>query len=314
VKLKIQRAHKLIELHSEARDKIQQGGEIMKKIRIVAGALPFMAVHAIAIAAPFFMAFRWWYIPLVVVVYYFRMWGVTIGYHRFFAHKAFKTSRTFQYALAFIAESSAQKGIAWWAGWHREHHRPDVTDTSRDIHTPVGNGFWWSHVGWIFSGKYNETRWDLVSDIGSFPELRWLSKYHLVPPVTLAVSTFLTGRLTGNGWGDAFSLLVWGFFVTTAMLWHGSFCINSLAHIRMWGSRKLWNTPFNTFDSMVLNVITGGEGWHDSHHAHQAAAKQGERNQMEPTYSILCLLAWVGVVWDLKPRPTAARYELLGGA
>ncbi len=157
-------------------------------------SLPFVAVHLACIAA-FFLKFHWSYLIVCLALYYTRMFFVTAGYHRYFSHRSFKTSRAFQFVMAFMATMSTQKGVLWWAANHRHHHR--YSDTEEDLHSPSLRGFLWSHVGWILSDRYNETRTELIGDFHKYPELRWLNKYHVVPPVILG-RLHVPGRRLGH--------------------------------------------------------------------------------------------------------------------
>ena len=254
-------------------------------------AIPFAAIHLACFAA-FFVEFHWWYPLLTLALYYAGMFFVTAGYHRYFSHRSFKTSRVFQFLLAFLAMTSSQKGVLWWAAHHRNHHR--YSDTPDDIHSPDQRGFWWSHVGWILSDRYNGTRTELIGDFYKFPELRWLNRYHLVPPVALAVTLFLAG-----GWGA----LVWGFFISTVMLWHGSFTVNSLAHVF---GRRRYPTTDTSKNSFLLALLTLGEGWHNNHHHFMASARQGFFWwEIDATYYGLKILSWLRIVWDLRQPPAA---------
>lgn len=251
--------------------------------------LPFWAVH-LACLAVFWIEFRWSYVALCLALYFARMFFVTAGYHRYFSHRGFKTGRVFQFLLAYGAMTSAQKGVLWWAAHHRHHHR--YADTEQDLHSPGLRGFWWSHVGWILSNRYNRTEVEQIRDFYKFPELRWLNRWFLVPPLTLAVALFLTG-----GW----DWLVWGFFVSTVLLWHGSFLVNSLAHVF---GRRRYPTPDNSRNSFLMALITLGEGWHNNHHHYMASARQGFFWwEIDVTYYLLKLLAWFGLVWELREPP-----------
>jgi stearoyl-CoA desaturase (delta-9 desaturase) len=252
-------------------------------------SIPFFAVHLACLAA-FFVGFRWSYLILCLAMYYVRMFFVTAGYHRYFSHRSFKTSRAFQFVLAFMAMTSTQKGVLWWAANHRHHHR--FSDTEEDLHSPSLRGFWWSHVGWILSDRYNTTQVDLIPDFYKYPELRWLNRYHLVPPVTLATTLFLVG-----GWGA----LVWGFFMSTVLLWHSSFTVNSLAHIF---GRRRYPTTDTSRNSLLLALLTMGEGWHNNHHHYMASARQGFFWwEVDVTYYALRVLSWFRIVWDLRQPP-----------
>src|SRR5215475_13591616 len=155
-------------------------------------SLPFALVHLASIGI-FFVPFRWSYLITCIALVAVRMFWVTAGYHRYFSHRSFKTSRAFQFVIAFMAMTSSQKGVLWWAAHHRHHHR--FSDQEDDLHSPTLFGFFWSHVGWIVSNKYEDTRFYYIGDFAKFPELRWLNKYHLVPPAILAVTLFLIGGL-----------------------------------------------------------------------------------------------------------------------
>jgi len=255
-------------------------------------AAPFFAVHLVCLAA-FFVPFRWSYLIVCLAVLYVRMFFVTAGYHRYFSHRSFKTSRIFQFVLAFMATSSTQKGVLWWAANHRHHHR--YSDTEEDLHSPSLFGFWWSHVGWILSDKYNRTQVDLIRDFFKYPELRWLNRYHLVPPIVLATVLFLIG-----GWG----MLVWGFFISTVLLWHTSFTINSLSHIFGW---RRYDTSDTSKNNPFLALLTMGEGWHNNHHHFMASARQGFLWwEVDLTYYTLRVLSWFRIVWDLRQPPETA--------
>jgi len=181
----------------------------------------------------FISGFSWAALAVCLALYVIRMFGITGVYHRYFSHRTYKTSRPFQFVLAFLGATSAQKGPIWWASHHRHHHQH--SDTEEDIHPPRIYGLWWAHVGWVLSTQFIGTRDELVRDLMKFPELRWLDKYHLIPPV------ILIGLVTGFGyicqvyWPELHTgplqMFVWGFCISTTLLYHGTFCINSLAHI-----------------------------------------------------------------------------------
>jgi len=252
-------------------------------------AVPFLLVHVAALGV-FLIPFKAWYVGLAVGLYYLRMFGVTAGYHRLFAHRAYKTSRIFQFLLAWLAVSSAQKGVLWWTAHHRKHHR--YSDQPEDIHSPVQRGLWWAHVGWIFSRRNGGTNLARVADLARFPEIRWLERWNLLPPVTLAAGLFLWGGLPA---------LLWGFFVSTTLLWHGTYTINSLAHLF---GRRRYATPDDSRNNWFLALLTLGEGWHNNHHYYRPAANQGFFWwEFDPTFYVLKMLSWVGLIWDVRTPP-----------
>ncbi|MFZ5438680.1 MAG: acyl-CoA desaturase [Myxococcota bacterium] len=253
-------------------------------------SVPFFLMHAL-VGLAFVTGFKWEWALLALVSYYVRMFGVTAGYHRYFGHRAYKTNRVFQFFLAFLAQTSVQKGALWWAAHHRHHHR--FSDQPEDIHSPVRRGFWWSHVGWILARRYDATNYDAIKDFSRFPELVWLNEFWLVPPAIAAGALYAIGGLP---W------LVWGMIIPTVFLWHGTFTINSLTHV--FGKRRYLTTDTSR-NNFLLALITCGEGWHNNHHYHQNTANQGWFWwEIDPTFYVLKVLSWFGVVSDLRlPRP-----------
>jgi stearoyl-CoA desaturase (delta-9 desaturase) len=248
--------------------------------------IPFFAVHLFAITA-FFTGFRLRDVLVCIGLYYVRMWAITAGYHRYFAHRAYKTNRAFQFFLALLGTTATQKGPLWWAAHHRHHHKE--SDQEADIHSPVQRGFWYSHMFWILDGTNDETRFELIRDFARYPELRFLNKFHLVPPILLAVALFFIG---------GYSLLAWGFFLSTTLLWHGTFTINSLSHI--FGKRR-YRTTDTSRNNWFLALLTCGEGWHNNHHYHQNTANQGWFwYEVDASFYVLKVLSWVGLVSDLR--------------
>jgi stearoyl-CoA desaturase (delta-9 desaturase) len=241
-------------------------------------------------------------VVLGVVTYVVRMFFITAGYHRYFAHRSYKMARVPQFLMAFGGTMAAQKGPLWWAGHHREHHR--TSDTEADVHSPL-RGFWWSHVGWILCDKYNDTPTHRIKDFAAYPELRFLNRFDWIGPWALGVVCFLIA-----GWPG----LLIGFFASTVVLWHGVFVINSLAHVM---GRRRYATEDTSRNSALLAVVTLGEGWHNNHHYYPASARQGFFWwEWDPSYYALVALSWVGVVRDLKrpPRRIRAANRIRNGA
>jgi stearoyl-CoA desaturase (delta-9 desaturase) len=257
--------------------------------RISWRSLPFFAVHVAAVAMLVWQGWSWSGFALAFALYYIRIFGVTGGYHRYFSHKTYKTSRWFQFVLALLATSSSQKGVIWWAAHHRLHHRK--SDLTGDVHSAKIDGFWWSHVGWILSDKFEKTDEHQVKDLLKYPELRWLDRWFLVPPIALGFGCWLAG-----GWWA----LTW-FFVSTVLCWHGTFTINSLTH--MIGNRR-YNTTDNSKNHWLLALITMGEGWHNNHHFYMKSTRQGFFWwEIDMTYYVLRALQAVGLVWDIQEVP-----------
>ncbi len=255
-------------------------------------SIPFLAVHFIPLLA-IFTGVTTKALIVGAVLYFGRMFFITAGYHRYFSHRSYKTSRVFQFILAFGGSMAAQKGALWWASHHRLHHR--FSDTERDIHSPQ-KGFWWSHVGWILCDKYNATDYDLIKDFSRYPELVWLNKHDWVGPWTAGIAAYLVA-----GWSG----LVVGFFGSTILLWHGTFTVNSLNHVF---GRRRYATTDTSRNSAILALWTMGEGWHNNHHYYAASVRQGFFWwEFDLSFYILKLLSFVHVVRDLKVPPARVR-------
>jgi stearoyl-CoA desaturase (delta-9 desaturase) len=267
-------------------------------------SIPFLAVHAVALATPFLAPFEWKWGLLVLGSYYLRMFGITAGYHRYFSHRSFRTGRAFQFLLAFLGATATQKGVLWWAANHRDHHRH--SDGPEDVHSPIQRGFYWSHVGWILSARHHETKLDRVKDLARYPELRWLDRWHAVPSISFAVALLAIGGAPA---------LLWGYFVSTVLLWHGTFLINSLAHVL---GRRRYATGDESRNSMALALLTMGEGWHNNHHFYPGAANQGWFWwEVDASWYLLRALSAVGLVQGLRtppPQVRAARFRVAPAA
>lgn len=252
--------------------------------------IPFWGIHLAAAVGLYMYGLRLELALVAFGLWAVRMFGITAGYHRYFSHRAFKTGRIFQFVLAFIAQASSQKGALWWASHHRVHHK--LSDEPGDLHSPVQKGFWYSHVGWLFDEPSQETRFDKIRDFAKYPELVFLNTFWVLPVVIVGAIPTLVYGLEG--------LLV-GFFLSTVVLWHTTFFINSLAHV--FGKRRFATTD-DSRNHWFLALLTFGEGWHNNHHHYQSSARQGFYWwEIDLSYYILVVLSKIGLVWDLREVP-----------
>lgn len=229
-----------------------------------------------------------------------RMFGLTAGYHRYFCHRAFKTSRVFQFVLAWLGASAAQRGPLWWAGHHRWHHRH--SDTAEDVHPPGVRGILWAHAGWIMSKRNDRTRMEWIRDFAAYRELRWLDANHYVAPVSLGVALFLLGAWLAAAYPELGTngpqLVVVGLLCSTTLLYHCTFAVNSIGHTV--GSRR-YVTRDNSRNSFWLALLTAGEGWHNNHHRYPASERQGFYWwEIDLTHYGVVLLSWLRIVWDVR--------------
>jgi stearoyl-CoA desaturase (Delta-9 desaturase) len=251
--------------------------------------LPFIGMHGMALGV-FFVGWHPGAVAVAVALYLVRMFAITGFYHRYFSHRTFRASRPVQFVFAVVGASATQRGPLWWAAHHRKHHRH--SDTERDVHSPKQHGFWWSHMGWITAAVNFPTDLKEVRDFARFPELRWLDRFDILVPVVLATGLYLAG-----GW----PYLIWGYFASTVALFHGTSLINSLAH-RL--GRRRYDTGDDSRNSLVLALLTLGEGWHNNHHKYPGAARQGFFWwEVDLTYYALVVLERLRVIRDLRPVP-----------
>lgn len=264
--------------------------------------VPFVVLHLMCLGV-IWVGWSWVAVGTAASLYVIRMFAITGFYHRYFPHRAFKTSRWCQFAFALLGAAAVQRGPLWWAAHHRNHHRH--SDEAADVHSPNQHGLLWSHMGWITSRPNFVTRRRLVSDLDLYPELRFLDRFDIIVPVLLAVGLFAFGSLLnaatpGLGTSGA-QMLIWGFFISTVVLFHGTNTINSLAH--QFGSQR-YQTGDESRNNFWLALVTLGEGWHNNHHHYPASARQGFYWwEVDLTYYGLVLLSWLGLIWDLKPVP-----------
>ena len=252
-------------------------------------SVPYFIMHALPIAWMVWFGVSWAEVQVSLVVYGVGMFFVTAGYHRYFSHRSFKTGRVFQFILALGAQLTVQKGVLWWAALHRHHHKH--SDTDKDIHSPR-RGFYWSHMGWILSKRCNHAPMALINDFAKYPELRWLDRWHAIPALGLAL---LLGVTLGP------SAVIVGYLFGLVAIWHGTYTINSLAHVM---GRARYATGDESKNSAILALLTMGEGWHNNHHFYQASARQGFFWwEVDLTYYILKLLSWLRIVRDLRVPP-----------
>jgi stearoyl-CoA desaturase (Delta-9 desaturase) len=263
---------------------------------------PFVAMH-LACLAVFWVGVSRIAITIAVGLYVVRMFALTGFYHRYFAHRTFRTSRALQFVFACIGASCVQRGPLWWAAHHRNHHQH--ADTERDPHSPRVHGFLWSHMGWFLTPAGFRTDWKRIPDFARYQELRWLDRYDILVPIALASALYALGSLLAHyapGLGTSGGqLLTWGFFVSTVVLFHATVTINSLAH--RFGTRR-FPTRDDSRNNPWLALLTFGEGWHNNHHFFPGSVRQGFRWwEIDLTYYGLRLMAALGLVHNLKAVP-----------
>ncbi|MEM8639712.1 MAG: acyl-CoA desaturase [Cyanobacteria bacterium P01_G01_bin.54] len=269
-------------------------------------AIAYLFLHASCLGV-FWVGSSQTAIALAIGLYIARMFFITGLYHRYFSHRAFKTSRVAQFIFAVLGCTAGQRGPIWWSSHHRHHHR--YSDQANDIHSPHQDSLVESHMSWFLRAENAHLKPRYVKDWLRYPELVWLEKWELLPFVGLAVLLFVLGQslaanapqLHTNGW----QLLVWGFAISTVAVYHATYTINTFAHL--WGSRR-FETKDHSRNNWFLAIITMGEGWHNNHHWYPASASQGLKWwEVDITFYILKGLAALGIIWELRSYPAVSR-------
>jgi stearoyl-CoA desaturase (Delta-9 desaturase) len=270
--------------------------------------VPFIVLH-LGCLGVLWVGWSWTAVLTAVILYGLRMFAITAFYHRYFSHRAFRTSRVAQFLFAVWGNSSCQRGPLWWASVHRHHHQ--YSDEEPDVHSPGVRGFLWSHIGWLTSARNFPTDYQRVRDLQKFPELVFLNRFDQVVPIAYGAALWGAGWLLerfapGLGTNGA-QLFTWGFFISTVVLLHATFFINSLAHV--FGSQR-FKTGDDSRNNFGLALLTLGEGWHNNHHRFASAARQGFYWwEIDISFYGLKILSWLGIIWDLRTVPESVYAE-----
>jgi stearoyl-CoA desaturase (delta-9 desaturase) len=265
-------------------------------------AVPYLAMHVLCLSV-IWVGWSWTAVGVAAFLYGLRVFALTGFFHRYFAHRAFKTSRVCQFLFGLLGCTAVQRGPLWWAAHHRHHHAH--SDDESDLHSPVQYSFLFSHTGWFLTPAADPVRWKMIPDLARYPELRFLDRFDLIVHLLFAAGLYGLGALLeafAPGLGtNGMQMLVWGFFISTVLVYHVTFLVNSLAH--RWGSRR-YPTRDDSRNNLLVALLTFGEGWHNNHHRYPACARQGFRWwEVDVTYYLLVMMSWLGLIWDLKPVP-----------
>lgn len=295
----IKKETNLVSSNTNARENDNTAPDLKPNFR---ASLPFLLMHIGALGV-LFVNFSWFALSLCLALYILRATFITGFYHRYFSHKTYKTSRVFQFIIAFLGASAAQNGPLWWASHHRRHHR--YSDQEGDVHSPIVNSVYWSHFGWLLCKRYKTVEWDLIQDFAKFPELRLLDRFHYVAPVSLLGLLYFAGEVLGNQYPSlqtsGLQLVFWGGFMSTVILYHVTFMVNSVSHL--WGSRR-FETKDQSRNNWLVGILAVGEGWHNNHHRYPQSERQGFYWwEIDITHYALTAASYLGLVWNIVKPP-----------
>lgn len=260
-----------------------------RALRIGLSLLPLILVHLSLCTLPFVPLTVAGFVLLVAMTRVTGL-GITVGFHRYLSHHAFKTSRWFQFALAAAGCTALQKGPIWWVIHHRQHHTH--SDTEGDVHSPVVNGFWYAHTGWLFARDLSRPDRASVRDLTKYPELVWLDRLWVLPGLAAAGLCYLVGGV---------SAVVWGYCLSTVLVFQVTFAVNSVGH--RWG-RQRFDTGEGSRNNWALGILAMGDGWHNNHHRVPTSARHGFAwYEFDMAYLVIRLLRSVRLVWAVRQPP-----------
>jgi len=253
---------------------------------VVLSWIVFMHIGALAA----FFTFSWKALGVCLFLWWLTGGiGICLGYHRYFTHRSFSTSKPVEYLLAIIGCLAGESGPIGWVAAHRYHHT--YSDQDNDPHSPK-RGFVWAHVSWLFGREKFLAEFDqykrYAPDMAKDRFLVWLDTWHIIPTL------ILTGILA---WMGGWSYVVWGIFLRSVLVYHSTWLVNSASHI--WGYRSYQTTDMSRNNWWVA-ILTFGEGWHNNHHAFQRSARHGFRWwELDTTYIMVKVLWMFGLASDI---------------
>ena len=256
------------------------------------------AFHVLALVALLPMFWAWRNLAAFAIMYFFAInIGIGVAYHRLLTHRGFRTPKWLEYFVTACGTMALEGGPIFWVATHRVHHQN--SDQEGDPHTPV-DGTFWSHAGWIISGRAMHSETALLGRYA--PDLTrdkvhvFLSKYHWVLLTAagfaqLAIGAALAGP--GHRIVGAVGMMLWGTFLRVVVGLHATWFVNSATHL--YGARR-FDTRDDSRNNWWVAILTGGEGWHNNHHAHPVSARHGLAwYEFDVNYYCIWLLSKLGL-------------------
>lgn len=285
-------------------DSMAAGARIDRVANVVATVAP-VGLVGLAAWLTWGGALRWPDLLVLAITYLLTGLGVTVGFHRLFTHRSFKTSAPMRALLGALGSAAVEGPVIEWVANHRKHHR--FSDQPGDPHSPhvdhaggwrgALGGLYHAHVGWIFNGQDMASEERYAKDLLADPVVCFIDRTFLLWVLAgLAFPFGLGVALTGTISGGLIALL-WGGAVRMFFLHHSTFSINSLCHFF---GRRSFATDDHSRNLLWLALPTLGEAWHNNHHAFPTSARHGLRWwQLDPSAWLIAALERLGLVWDV---------------
>ncbi|KAF9009129.1 delta 9-fatty acid desaturase protein [Hymenopellis radicata] len=270
-------------------------GNLLSNIEWVS-TLVLLMTPIMGVIGAFYTPLRWQTAVWSVVNYYITGLGITAGYHRLWAHRAYNASKPLQYILALAGAGAVEGSIKWWSRGHRAHHR--YTDTDLDPYN-AHRGFFYSHIGWMLIKPRRKPGVADISDLNKNPIVKWQHKYYLI---LIALMAFVLPTLVAHyGWGDARGGYVYAGVLRLCFVHHSTFCVNSLAH---WLGETPFDDKHTPRDHMITAFVTVGEGYHNFHHQFPMDYRNAIKwYQYDPTKWFIWVMQKIGLASHLKVFP-----------
>ena len=299
----------------------------IERLKLPEGVRPFWlnwpnilvisAYHVAAVAAFLPFCFSWTGLLIAVLgTHVCGLFGINLCYHRLLTHRGLTCPKWLEHAMVIVAMSCLQETPARWVAVHRRHHQ--FADEQPDPHSPLAN-FFWAHMGWLLVdqpelarlGIYQRYARDILRDrfYAGLERNHWLVWINLGQMPLFFAAGFVAGLLSGEPPADAagtgISILMFGVFVRTVLVWHITWAVNSLTHL--WGYRS-YETDEDSRNNILVGLIANGEGWHNNHHADPRSARHGHsRWEIDNTWLTIRALAWLGLASAVvAPNPHLA--------
>ena len=272
--------------------------------------------HALAVAALF--SFRWSSLAVAAVLWVLAQnIGIGMSYHRQLTHRGYATPKWVEYAMALCATLALEGGPLFWVAVHRLHHQ--VTDKPGDPHSPR-DGAWWSHLGWMLWGRlhnHDPLLERYVPDLNRQPFYHWLSRLHWIPVTLVGIGLLFAGGFSLHSpaallHSRGVSWVLWGIFLRVTLGLHVTWAVNSATH--MWGSRR-FATRDDSRNNWWVALLSGGEGWHNNHHALPVSARHGMAwYELDVNYWGIRLLGLLGLAKQIKVQGPGKHQSAQPGA
>lgn len=293
---------------SETLRPVRSGDRLSVKDRVMIGLFVAIPLVALVVAIPLCFIFtdfiNWLDVAMLVIFYVIAVHGITVGFHRYFTHRAFKANRPVKIGLALAGSTAIEGPVIRWVADHRKHHK--YSDKEEDPHSPwrygtsawaLTKGLMWAHIGWMFEPSQTPEEIYAPDMLRDKDLVRISRAFPWIVTGTMVLPAIIGGLVTWSVWG-AFTAFFWATLIRIGLVHHVTWSVNSVCHV--WGKH-----PFKSRDKSGnvawLALLSGGESWHNLHHADPTAARQGVlRGQIDTSARLIRWFEKAGWVTNVR--------------